>query len=89
MKITFNPVKDTINRKQHGISLARAVDFEWETAVIWPDTRFDYDEERLSALGYIENRLFYLAFVEREEGIARVFSLRLATKLELKRYAET
>jgi uncharacterized DUF497 family protein len=88
MDIEFDPVKDAINARKHGVSLASAAAFEWETAVVWPDTRFEYDEERLSALGYIGLTLFFMAFVERDDR-TRVLSLRKATPMEIKRYAQS
>jgi uncharacterized DUF497 family protein len=86
MKIEFDPTKDAINRKRHGISLSSAEAFEWDSAVVWPDRRFDYDEERMAALGYIGLTLFFMAFVDRDAAI-RVISLRKAHPHEVKYYA--
>ena len=44
MHVTFDPAKEAANLKKHGVSLLDAVDFEWETAVVWPDQRRDYGE---------------------------------------------
>jgi len=85
MNIDFDPDKDAINRQKHGISLIEAEHFDWDTAVIWPDTRFDYGEERMVGWGLIGANVFRIAFVEREE-VTRVFSLRPAEKQEIKRY---
>jgi len=57
MEFDFDPIKDASNRRKHGVSLADAALLDWETAVIWPDMRFDYGEARMSALGHIGNRL--------------------------------
>jgi len=54
--IEFDPAKDVANLRKHGVSLALAVDFEWETARI--DARFDYKEQRFKATGYIGMRLY-------------------------------
>jgi len=86
MKIQFDPAKDAINQQKHGISLKLAECLEWDTAVIWPDLRFDYGEVRMSCLGYIGERLHYLAFVDRQE-IRRIISLRKANKREERDYA--
>lgn len=88
MLIEFDPTKDTTNRAKHGVSLAEAERFEWDSAVFWLDTREDYGEERMSSLGYIGNRLFFMAFVERGD-VCRVISLRKANSREVKLYAET
>lgn len=86
MNITFDPAKDATNRAKHGLSLALAADLEWDTALVWPDDREDYGEERECAIGYIGLRLFYVVFVDRADG-RRVISLRKANTTERNRYA--
>lgn len=88
MEITFDPAKDASNFKKHGVSLGDAKRFEWEAAVIWPDTRRSYGEARMAGIGYIGQCLFYLVFVERTDS-CRVISLRKANAREVRRYAET
>lgn len=88
MKIEFDSAKNCANLEKHGISLAEAVSLEWKTAVIWPDTRRDYGEVRMSAVGYIGLRLDFVAFVDRDNS-RRIISLRKASRREMKRYAQT
>ncbi|MFP5391633.1 MAG: BrnT family toxin [Gammaproteobacteria bacterium] len=87
MNITFDPVKDQTNTEKHGVSLAAAVEFEWDDALTWADERKAYGEGRMCAIGYIGNRLHYVVFVDRGEA-RRVISLRKANSREEKRYAE-
>ena len=92
MNVTFDPAKDAANLAKHGFSLLDAVGFEWETAVVWPDTRRDYGEPRMVALGYIGLRSMSVVFVDRppeQPTERRVISLRKANTREVKRYAET
>ncbi len=92
MDVTFDPAKDVANVAKHGVSLAEAVEFEWETALMWPDTRRDYGEARMMALGYIGLRIMALVFVDRppeKPTERRIISLRKANNREVKRYAET
>ena len=92
MNVTFDPAKDAANLAKHGFSLLDAVGFEWETAVVWPDTRRDYGEPRMVALGYIGLRIMSVVFVDRppeQPTERRVISLRKANSREVKRYAET
>ena len=92
MKVTFDPAKDSLNRDKHGASLAEAAAFEWNDALVWPDTRRDYGEARQVALGYIGLRLMVLVFVDRppeHPTERRVISLRKANRREIQRYAET
>jgi len=83
--IEFDPAKDARNRTKHGVSLGDAALVNWDTAVTWLDTRMDYGEARMSALGLIGVRVFHIAFVERN-GKRRIISLRKANKREVKTY---
>ena len=91
MRVTFDPAKDAANLAKHGISLNEAVSFEWGTAVVWPDTRRDYGEPRMVALGYIGLRIMALVFVDRppdKPTERRIISLRKANTREVNRYAK-
>ncbi len=87
MEITFDPKKDQTNRQKHGVSLCEAASLDWDTALVWLDDRYEYDEPRECALGVIGDRVYYVAFVERNEGM-RIISLRKANLREVKRYVE-
>ncbi len=88
MNIEFDPAKDVANIEKHGISLQCASDLEWDDAIYWIDLRQQYGEQRTSAIGYIGNRLHFVAFVDRDQA-RRIISLRKANKREMRRYAET
>ncbi len=92
MNVTFDPAKDAANVAKHGVSLTEAAGFEWDSAVVWSDTRRDYGEARMVALGYIGLRIMALVFVDRppeQPTERRIISLRKANSREVKRYAET
>ena len=92
MKLTFDPVKEGANLAKHGALLSDALDFEWDTALIWPDTRRDYGELRMVALGYIGLRIMVVVFVDRppeDPTERRIISLRKANSREVNRYAKT
>lgn len=88
MRITFDPVKDAVNRKKHGVSLSVARVLDWEAALVWIDDRFEYDELRMIALAPETKILYYVAFVDRGET-RRIISLRRATRLEVKYYVQS
>lgn len=46
MQIEFDPNKDAGNQSKHGVSLALAVELDWEAALVWVDDRFEYGEAR-------------------------------------------
>jgi uncharacterized protein len=87
MATEFDATKNALNIAKHGVDFAMVDGFEWDTAVVVEDTRKDYGETRLIALGYIYDRLHVLAFTVRDERI-RPISLRKANKREIRRYAE-
>ncbi|MDR1275858.1 MAG: BrnT family toxin [Candidatus Accumulibacter sp.] len=87
MEITYDPVKNADNLALRGLSFDRVEEFDFETAVFSVDTRRDYGETRLRALGRVEGRIHALVFVETLKGI-RVISFRKANKREVKRYEE-
>ncbi len=87
MEITFDPDKNAENIRTRGLSFELAAEFDFDTALYYPDNRRDYGEIRILALGQIEDRLHALVFTSTENGI-RVISFRKANKREVKRYEE-
>jgi uncharacterized protein len=87
MQIEFDPAKDASNQAKHGVSLALATELNWDVALVWVGTRYEYDELRMIALAPEFNVLYYVAFVDREE-VRRIISLRRANRREVKHYVE-
>ena len=88
MQIEFDPAKDALNIKNHGLSLALARELEWDLLISHADdTRHDYFELRMVGFCPSGDTLYCLVFVEREADVMRVISLRKADRQEVKRYA--
>jgi uncharacterized DUF497 family protein len=87
MEITFDLAKDVSNIAKHGISLADAIDMEWDTLYAVPDTRHVYGEDRMVGIAYIGLRLYAVVYVDRNE-VRRIISLRKANRREESRYAK-
>ena len=87
MQIVYDSPKDKLNRKSHGLSLELAKALEWSEALAWVDERFEYDELRMIGLVPSGERLYYVAFVDRDD-FRRVISLRFAERREIKHYVE-
>lgn len=85
--ITFDPTKEAANFAKHGVSLALAARLEWETALTWFDTRYEYGEPRQCGLGYIGLRLYVVVFLD-QPAARRIISLRKANLREVQRYAQ-
>ena len=88
MQIELDPDKDRANHAKHGVSLALAVELDWEAALVWVDQRFEYDETRMIALSPKTGILYYVAFVDRGE-VRRIISLRRANRREVKHYVQS
>lgn len=87
MKIEFDPAKNEANILNRGLPFDWVVKFEFETAIIWIDSRKPYPEVRMSALGRLAGRVYSVVFTETATGI-RVISFRKANKREVARYEQ-
>ena len=87
MQIEFDPAKDALNHEKHGLSLALAVQLDWEASLIWVDDRHVYGESRMIALAPDAGILYCVAFVDRGEA-RRIISLRRAHRREVKHYVQ-
>jgi uncharacterized protein len=87
VRLEFNTLKSQENVRKHNISLHEAVAFDWSSAIVRQDKRFDYGEERFLALGYIDETLYALVYTLRDKRI-RVISLIKANKKERQRWQE-
>ncbi|MDR2014413.1 MAG: BrnT family toxin [Azoarcus sp.] len=84
MEIEFDPVKDALNQKWHGLSLSLASSLDWDYSFCWEDDRSDYGEQRFNALVPLGEALYHVTYVERH--VMRVISLREADNREKRRY---
>ena len=87
MHIEYDPNKDTANQQKHGISLALAAQIQWEDVLCFVDDRQDYGEVREVGFAVIEQRLYVVVFVQRDQTM-RIISLRKANKREMKFYEQ-
>lgn len=87
MRIEYDRAKSDRNLKRRGLSFELAAGFDFDAAVIRPDLRCDYGEDRYQAYGMIGSRLYFLAFSLRN-GAVRVISLRKANSREVRFYEQ-
>ncbi len=88
MRIEFDPAKNASNLGKHGLSLALAVELDWDAALVWIDDRHAYGELRMIALAPKTSILYCVAFVDRG-NMRRIISLRRANRREVKHYVES
>jgi uncharacterized protein len=86
IKIEYDKGKSDANMRERGIPFTSAIDFDYDTAVFRVDSRRDYGETRINAIGYIGQRLHVLCFKPIAPRHIRVISLRKANLRERTRY---
>lgn len=82
---TWDETKRAANIAKHDIDFRTVEGFDWESALIVEDARFDYGETRYIALGRIGARLHVVVFTPRGDKV-HLISLRKANKREVARY---
>jgi uncharacterized protein len=87
MEVSYDSAKNQRNIRERGLSFARALEFDFQSAVYFTDNRRDYGEVRRIAVGYLDGRLHVLCFITTAGGI-RVISFRKANAREVKRYGK-
>jgi uncharacterized DUF497 family protein len=85
MKIEFDSAKSTKNARERGLPFDLVEQFDWESAIFSEDTRFQYPETRLIALGLIGKRVHVVCFTGIAGGV-RIISFRKANEREVLRY---
>ena len=81
----WDDAKRQANLAKHGVDFAAIDAFDWETALIDPDTR--QAEPRWIATGFIGSRLHVAVYTMRGPR-RRVISLRKANAREVRKHAE-
>ena len=88
MEISYDPKKNAKNIARRRPSFERVHEFDFLSATAEVDDRVDYGETRLIAVGFLEQRLHVLCFIETGVDSIRVISFRKANKREQRKYAQ-
>ncbi len=83
MKVEWDEEKRRRNLEKHGFDFADAPIVFQGPVIIYEDDRFDYDEDRLIAVGFLRGRIVAIVYVERN-GDLRIISMRKANRYEQK-----
>jgi uncharacterized protein len=87
LEFEWDENKRLININKHGIDFKDALTiFDYDMVII-EDDRFNYGEQRLIAIGYLDGRIIVVVYTERQH-IIRIISARKATKYEQRTYFE-
>jgi len=85
MEYEWDENKAEANRAKHGVAFESIEYFDWDTALVEEDTRFDYGEVRYRALGFIGRRLHTVIFTICSPRI-RLIGMRKSNKREQRYY---
>ena len=88
MNFEWDEEKNKENVRKHGFDFADAWEIFELPVLSALDTREDYGENRLIGIGFLREHIVVIVFVEYEESIIRIISLRKALKYERKRFEE-
>ena len=88
MRLTHDQSDYQKNLLAHGILLTLADHIQWDALVVLDDTRQPYDETRKIGYAPVDQRLYCVVFVDREES-RHIISLRRANSREVARYEQS
>jgi uncharacterized protein len=82
MKVVWDEPKRRINLARHGLDLADAESFDWDTALVLPGHTGDDGRPRFRAIGRLGRDLVTLVFSPLGSEAVSAISLRRASRLE-------
>jgi uncharacterized DUF497 family protein len=87
MRYEWDPVKDVLNQRKHGLRLDEGIPaLEDPVANSWIDDRFDYGEERTVTIGQGSHKILYVISTERDVDLIRIVSVRRAEYAEIEQF---
>ncbi|MGB3621199.1 MAG: BrnT family toxin [Ketobacter sp.] len=89
MQFEWDEAKNATNIRKHGIDFADVMDMFNHPMLTLVDDREDYGEERWIGVGWIQQLVGVVVYVERHEDTIRIISARKATKHEVRRYEQS
>ena len=89
MKIVWDEPKRHENSATHGLDLADAESFDWETAIVVSGHAGKGGRPRFRDIGRLGNELVTLVFSPLGTEAISVISLRRASRAERKRHGKT
>ena len=88
MRFVWDPDKDRVNRRKHGISFEEAKRLftsGLDYLEIY-DERHSDDEDRFIAIGVIRRGLVVVVYIESVCDVVRILSARMATRQEARQF---
>ena len=85
VEIEWDEGKRQKTLRERGLDFADVALVDWERAIIIPDRRHDYGEERSTMMALLKGRLIIVAYTMRQDKL-RVISMRKGNARERKIY---
>ena len=86
MRFEWDERKNQANIRKHGLDFADAWEVFAAPMLVAPDDREDYGEDRWIGIGLLRVFVVVVIYVERDEDVVRVISLRKALSHERAEY---
>jgi uncharacterized DUF497 family protein len=86
MRFEWDERKNQANIRKHGLDFADAREIFSMPMLVAPDDREDYGEDRWIGVGLLRAFVVVVVYVERDEDVVRVISLRKALSHERAEY---
>lgn len=86
MRFDWDEEKNQANIRKHGLDFCDAWEIFTMPMLIAPDDRQDYGEERWIGIGLLKAIVAVVIYVERDEDVIRIISLRKALSHERMEY---
>lgn len=88
MEFEWDEAKNATNLLKHQVRFELAEQFLWSEAIIEPDNRRDYGEDRFVARGRAADGLgYHIAFTMRGQ-ILRIITMRRFSRRDYRRYGK-
>ena len=81
MRFDWDEAKSERNRQERGLGFEFAALIFDDDTMEWPDTRRDYGEARVRAVGEVDGIVLHVVFTDRGDK-RRIISARVANKKE-------
>jgi uncharacterized DUF497 family protein len=88
MKFEWDENKNSENIRKHRIDFNDVVEIFHGPMIVNLDDRFDYNEDRLIGVGFMENMITIVVFIEKDADVIRIISARKANKNETRHFKE-
>ena len=88
MQFEWDEGKNLANIRKHKIDFADVPAMFEEPMLIELDDRFDYGEDRWMGIGFLDNGVAVVVWVERQNDLIRLISARRANRYERQRFQQ-